>query len=77
MTDVVMADFAARAEALSFEDTIALIAMLTDKLRRQFITAKEQKAAPAFVDEIFAIADKEPGLHKSTGRWTRDELHRY
>ena len=77
MTEAMMADFVARADALSFEETISVIAMLAEKMRRQFAIVNNSHDTPAFVDEMFAIADSDPELHKSETKWTRDELHRY
>lgn len=30
-----------------------------------------------FVSKLFSISEKEPELHKSSEKWTRDELHRF
>lgn len=76
MSDMAMADWSTRAEELSADEMLSLISMLVEKFKKKFST--EQKVEKkTFVDEMFAIADKNASLHKSEGKWTRDELHRY
>ena len=41
------------------------MAMLAEKMRRQFAIVNNSHDTPAFVDEMFAIADSDPELHKS------------
>ena len=83
MSNAQLAAFTAQAKTLSYEDTVSFISILLENLKNPFIQAetnapKEQDAElPAFISEIFAIADKEPELHKSEGAWNREELHRY
>mgnify|MGYP006916108896 CR=1 FL=1 len=73
MSDMAMADWSMRADELSVEDMLSVIAMLIDKFKKRF--SAEKKAS--FVDEMFEIADKNASLHKSEEKWTRDELYRY
>lgn len=68
-----LATVTAQAEKLSYSDTISLISTLVKKLKNENKSDKQSN----FVSELFAISEKEPSLHKSSEKWTRDELHRY
>ena len=76
MTDTMIASFKQQAQSLSYDDTIAFISILLENLKKHEQSQLE-KSKPDFLAEVFAIADKEPNLHKSEGKWARDELYRY
>lgn len=75
MSDAMMADFSRMADAMSYEEVIAGISLLLERLKKPFM--QETQRQPVFIDDMFAVADKDPEAHKSEGKWTRDELHRY
>ena len=76
MSEMQVADFTQRAETLSYDDTLMVISILLNRLRFQS-SQKLNHSEPDFLKEMFAIADKDPELHKSERAWTRDELYRY
>lgn len=75
MSNAMVADFTQRASLLSYEDTISVISLLLEKLK--MLQPKANEMQPSFLDEMFAIAEKSPELHKSDEKWSRDELYRY
>ena len=75
MSDAMMTDFSRMADALTYEEVIAVISLLLERLKKPF--TQETQRQSSFLEDMFAVADKEPELHKSEGKWTRDELHRY
>ena len=76
MSEMQVEDFTQRAETLSYDDTLMVISILLNRLR--FHSSQQiNHSEPDFLEEMFAIADKEPELHKSERAWARDELHRY
>ncbi|MBP5465004.1 MAG: hypothetical protein J6Y13_07540 [Treponema sp.] len=75
MSDAMMTDFSRMADALTYEEVIAVISLLLERLKKPF--TQETQRQSSFIEDMFAVADKEPELHKSEGKWTRDELHRY
>jgi hypothetical protein len=76
MSDAMIANFTQQAQFLSYDDTLTVISILLEKLKRHE-NKTEKKVMPEFLTDIFAIADKEPNIHKSEGKWSRDELYRY
>ena len=76
MSDAMIANFTQQAQFLSYDDTLAVISILLEKLKRHEHKTENQ-VMPEFLTDIFAIADKEPNIHKSEGKWSRDELYRY
>lgn len=76
MSDAMIENFTQQAQFLSYDDTLAVISILLEKLKRHEHKT-EEKVMPEFLEDIFAIADKEPNIHKSAGKWSRDELYRY
>ena len=76
MSDAMIANFTQQAQFLSYDDTLTVISILLEKLKRHE-NKTEKKVRPEFLTDIFAIADKEPNIHKSEGKWSRDELYRY
>ena len=75
MSDAMVANFSKMADNLSYDETISVISMLLEKLKKSFV--KKTEPQPAFLEDLFAIADKNPELHRSNGKWSRDELYRY
>ncbi len=79
MSDFAYAYFSTELDKLSLPDLEQLfekIKGLIAKQKEQQVE-KENKDIPAFMTEMFTIADKEPEKHKSEGKWIRDELYRY
>ncbi len=76
MSDAMIANFTQQAQFLSYDDTLTVISILLEKLKKHEHKT-EKKIMPEFLTDIFAIADKEPNIHKSEGKWSRDELYRY
>ncbi len=70
MSEAMVAEFTRRAESLSKEETLFVISILLEKLKKP---AAETKSTGA-LDKIFAFADK---LHLSSAgkTWTREELY--
>ena len=75
MSETMIADFTKMASMLSYEDTLSVISLLLEKLKN--LQPKNSDSTPAFLDELFAMADKDSDLHKSEEKWSRDELYRY
>ena len=76
MSDAMIANFTQQAQFLSYDDTLTVISILLEKLKKHEHKT-EKKIMPEFLTDIFAIADKEPNIHKSEGKWSRDDLYRY
>jgi len=76
MSDAMIANFTQQAQFLSYDDTLTVISILLEKLKKHEHKT-EKKIMPEFLTDIFAIADKEPNIHKSEGKWSLDELYRY
>lgn len=76
MSDAMITNFTQQAQFLSYDDTLTVISILLEKLKKHEHKT-EKKIMPDFLENIFAIADKDPDIHKSAGKWSRDELYRY
>ncbi|MBP5158021.1 MAG: hypothetical protein ILP18_09150 [Treponema sp.] len=74
MSDAMMADFSRMADSMTYEEVISVISLLLERLKRPF--AQISPSQPAFIEEMFAIADKEPELHKSEGREANRDLQK-
>lgn len=62
-----------QAEKLSYSDTVALISILEKKIDKK---SNEDLTHKNFVSELLAFSEKNSERHKSTEKWSRDELHR-
>ena len=84
MSDAVILNLSNMADSFSAEELAEAISMLSQKLKNLFASHRAEKqieekkeSEPAFLTELFAMADCESEKHKSEGKWTRDELYRY
>ena len=78
MSDFAYAYFSTELDKLSLPDLERLFEKIKGLIAKQKEkSVSKEKVLPAFLTEMFAIADKEPEKHKSEGKWTRDELYRY
>ena len=70
MSEAMVAEFTRRAESLSNEETLFVISILLEKLKKP---AAETKSAGS-LDSLFNLADK---LHLNSAgtSWTREELY--
>ena len=65
MSDAMLADFSRKADAMTYDEVISVISLLLERLKRPF--AQETQRQPSFMEDMFAVADKEPEAHKSEG----------
>lgn len=80
MSDFLFNEYSDYVMTLSYEQSVILIKKLLEnlQLKRNLFDVKNDfsnDSIPFFLNDMFEICDSNPNLHKSDGKWQREELY--